>query len=291
AQDIVESADGFAQVFPEHKYKIVSLLQARDHIVGMTGDGVNDAPALKKADVGIAVSGATDVAKSAAHIVFTQPGLSVIIDSIKESRKIFQRMNNYAIYRISETIRILFFLVASILIFNLYPITPLMIVLLAIMNDIPIMMIAYDNVRISNRPERWEMKKVLGIATGLGLIGVVATFGLLYIGMNVFELKTGQLQSLIYLSLSVAGHLLFFIARTRDHFWTVKPATRLFIAIVATQMIATVITAQGILVPAIGWHTALFVWGYVLIWFVATDFAKGPIYQILEHKKLSLRSK
>jgi H+-transporting ATPase len=283
-QGIVEQADGFAQVFPEHKYKIVGLLQAKGHIVGMTGDGVNDAPALKKADVGIAVFGATDVAKSAAHIVLTQPGLSVIIDAVKESRKIFQRMKNYAIYRISETIRILLFLVSSIIIFNFYPITPLMIVLLAILNDVPIMTIAYDNVRISNRPERWEMKRVLGIATGLGLIGVISSFGLLYIGMNVFDLKTGPLQSLIYLKLSVAGHLLFFIARTRGHFWTVKPASKLFLAIITTQTIATIITAQGILVPAIGWHNALFVWVYALAWFLVTDFAKGPIYKLLENK-------
>ncbi|MGB6785380.1 MAG: plasma-membrane proton-efflux P-type ATPase [Nitrosotalea sp.] len=283
-QSIVEQADGFAQVFPEHKYKIVEMLQAKGHIVGMTGDGVNDAPALKKADVGIAVFGATDVAKSAAHIVLTQPGLSVIIDAIKESRKIFQRMKNYAIYRISETIRILFFLVSSILILNFYPITPLMIVLLAILNDVPIMTIAYDNVRISNRPERWEMRKVLGIATALGLIGVISSFGLLYIGMNVFELKTGPLQSLVYLKLSVAGHLLFFVARTRGHFWTVKPASKLFLAIIATQTTATIITAQGILVPAIGWYNALFVWGYALAWFLVTDFAKGPIYKLLENK-------
>ena len=289
-QGIVERADGFAQVFPEHKYKIVGMLQAKGHIVGMTGDGVNDAPALKKADVGIAVFGATDVAKSAAHIVLTQPGLSVIIDAIKESRKIFQRMKNYAIYRISETVRILFFLVSSIMIFNFYPITPLMIVLLAILNDVPIMTIAYDNVRISSKPERWEMKKVLGIATGLGLIGVVSSFGLLYIGMNVFELKTGPLQSLVYLKLSVAGHMLFFIARTRGHFWTVKPALKLFLAIIVTQTIATIITAQGILVPAIGWNNALFVWGYALVWFLITDFVKGPIYKLLEHKKLNLHN-
>lgn len=285
-QNTVERSDGFAQVFPEHKYKIVELLQSKGHIVGMTGDGVNDAPALKKADVGIAVFGATDVAKSAAHIVLTQPGLSVIVDAIKESRKIFQRMNNYAIYRISETIRILFFLVSSILIFSFYPITPLMIVLLAILNDIPIMTIAYDNVRISNNPERWEMRKVLGIATGLGLIGVVSSFTLLYLGINILDLKTGPLQSLIYLKLSVAGHLLFFIARTRGHFWTVKPALRLFLAIIATQTIATIITAQGILVPAIGWYNALFVWAYALVWFVITDFAKDPIYKLLENAKL-----
>jgi H+-transporting ATPase len=290
-QNIVEQADGFAQVFPEHKYKIVGLLQTKGHIVGMTGDGVNDAPALKKADVGIAVFGATDVAKSAAHIVLTQPGLSVIIDAIKESRRIFQRMNNYAIYRISETIRVLFFLVFSIIAFSFYPITPLMIVLLAILNDVPIMTIAYDNVKISSSPERWNMRKILGIATGLGMIGVVSSFVLLYIGNSVFDLHTGPLQSLIYLKLSVSGHLLFFAARTRNHFWSVKPATRLFLAIVTTQSIATIITAQGILLPSIGWNMALFVWGYSFVEFFIVDYAKLPIYRLLENKiKTCMRS-
>ena len=147
----MESADGFAQVFPEHKYRIVELLQNKGHIVGMTGDGVNDAPALKKADAGVAVDGATDAAKSAADVVLTKPGLSVIIDSIKESRKIFARMNNYAIYRIAETMRVLFFLSLTIIIFSFYPLTPVMIVLLALLNDLPIMMIAYDNVRIHDK--------------------------------------------------------------------------------------------------------------------------------------------
>ncbi len=110
AKGLIENADGFAQVFPEHKYRIVQLLQEKDHIVGMTGDGVNDAPALKKADVGVAVAGASDAAKSAADVVLTNPGLSVIIDALKESRKIFQRMENYAIYRIAETTRVLIFL-------------------------------------------------------------------------------------------------------------------------------------------------------------------------------------
>ncbi|NLA38990.1 MAG: plasma-membrane proton-efflux P-type ATPase, partial [Methanomicrobiales archaeon] len=146
AAEVVEGAAGFAEVFPEHKYRIVSLLQSREHIVGMTGDGVNDAPALKKADVGIAVAGATDAAKSAAAIVLTRPGLSVIIDAIKESRMIFQRMDRYVIYRISETIRVLFFITFAILLFGFFPITALMIVLLALLNDIPIMTIAWDNV-------------------------------------------------------------------------------------------------------------------------------------------------
>ena len=158
AQRVVDEADGFAQVFPEHKYQIVELLQREEHIVGMTGDGVNDAPALKKADAGIAVAGATDAAKSAADIVFTKHGLSTIIDAIKESRKIFQRMTNYSIYRIAETIRVLFFITASIIIFQFYPVTALMIVLLALLNDVPIMTIAYDNVKYSDKPEKWNIR-------------------------------------------------------------------------------------------------------------------------------------
>jgi H+-transporting ATPase len=283
---IVENADGFAQVFPEDKYHIVELLQEKGHIVCMTSDGVNDAPALKKADIGIAVEGATDAAKSAAGIVLTQPGLSVIIDAIKESRKIFQRMNNYAIYRIGETIRILLFLTLSIMVFNFYPITPLMIVLLAILNDMPIMTIAYDNVRHSAQPERWNMRTVLGIATILGIIGVASTFILLYIGKDVFQLNSSILQSFIYLKLSVAGHLFLFAARTRHHFWSIKPGIRLFLAVVGTQITATLITVYGVLLPAIGWKLAIFVWIYSLIEFVIVDFSKIPTYNLLEHKGL-----
>lgn len=144
--DSIENADGFAQVFPEHKFHIVDILQKRGHIVGMTGDGVNDAPALKEADCGIAVSNATDAARAAADIVLLTPGLSVIIDAIKESRKIFQRMNSYAIYRIAETLRVLMFMTLAILIFNFYPLTAVMIVMLALLNDGAILSIAYDNV-------------------------------------------------------------------------------------------------------------------------------------------------
>ena len=185
--DAIEAADGFAQVFPEHKYQIVEALQARKHIVGMTGDGVNDAPALKKADAGIAVAGATDAARAAADIVLLTPGLSVIIDAIRESRKIFQRMNSYAIYRIAETIRVLLFMTLSILVFNFYPVTAVMIVLLALLNDGAILSIAYDRVHYSVDPEAWNMHMVLGIATVLGIAGVIASFGLFYLGERVFH--------------------------------------------------------------------------------------------------------
>ena len=278
----VENADGFAQVFPEHKYRIVELLQHKGHIVGMTGDGVNDAPALKEADCGIAVAGATDAAKSAADIVLTRPGLSVIIDAIKESRKIFQRMDNYSIYRIAETIRVLFFITFSIIVFGFYPVTALMIVLLALLNDAPIMTIAYDNVRYSNDPEKWNMKRTLGISTFLGLIGVVSSFLILYIGQDVFLLTPAVLQSFIYLKLSVAGHLTVFVARTKKSFWSIKPSIQLFTAVIVTQTIATIITVYGILLPAMGWGLALFVWAYALIAFLITDFLKLHVYRLLD---------
>jgi H+-transporting ATPase len=289
AQRVVEAADGFAQVFPEHKYHIVELLQGKEHIVGMTGDGVNDAPALKKADVGIAVAGATDAAKSSADIVLTQPGLSVITDAIKESRKIFQRMTNYSIYRISETIRVLLFITTSIVVFKFYPVTPLMIVLLAILNDLPIMTIAYDNVRYPNEPERWNMRTLLGIATLLGFLGVLQTFGLLYIGLHAFKLNHEILQSFIYLKLSLSGHLLMFMARTKRHFWSIKPAKSLFIAIITTQIVATLITVYGILLPAMGWRLAGIVWGYCLLGFVIIDFAKIGFYKLLDHTDIRFR--
>ena len=171
-------------MFPEHKFHIIDVLQKRGHIVGMTGDGVNDAPALKKADCGIAVSGATDAARAAASIVLVAPGLSVIIDAIKESRKIFQRMNSYAIYRIAETLRVLLLMTLAILIFKFYPVTAVMIVMIALLNDGAILSIAYDNVHYRDQPEAWNMRMVLGISTVLGVIGVVAAFGLFYLGRS-----------------------------------------------------------------------------------------------------------
>jgi H+-transporting ATPase len=291
AERAVEKADGFAQVFPEHKFHIVELLQHKGHIVGMTGDGVNDAPALKEADAGIAVAGATDAAKSAADIVLTQPGLSVIIDAIKESRKIFQRMGNYAIYRIAETIRVLFFITASILAFGFYPVTALMIVLLALLNDAPIMTIAYDNVRYSNYPEKWNMRTILGLASYLGIIGVFVSFGILYVGQVIFHLSRDVLQSFIYLKLSVAGQLTVFVARTRGHFWSVKPAWQLLAAVIGTQSIAVIITVYGILLPAMGWGYAIFILAYALGAFVITDFLKIPIYRLLDHSGVRFASK
>jgi H+-transporting ATPase len=288
----IEKADGFAQVFPEHKYHIVDVLQRLGHIVGMTGDGVNDAPALKKADCGIAVSGATDAARAAASMVLMTPGLTVIVDAIKESRRIVQRMNSYAIYRIAETLRVLLFMTAAILVFNFYPITAVMIVMLALLNDGAILAIAYDNVIYKRQPEKWNMRLVLEIATVLGIIGPIAAFGLFYLGDRVFHLGHPQIQTLMYLKLSVAGHLTIFITRTRGPFWSIRPAWILLFAVLGTQTFATLMAVYGLhIMEPIGWGWAAFVWGYALTWALFTDAVKLLAYRIFDSTRATVKPK
>src|SRR5277367_3481384 len=282
----IEDADGFAQVFPEHKFHIVDVLQKHGHIVGMTGDGVNDAPALKKADCGIAVSGATDAARAAAAIVLLTPGLSVIIEAIKESRRIFQRMNSYAIYRIAETLRVLLFMTLAIVVFKFYPLTAIMIVMLALLNDGAILSIAYDNVIYRMKPEAWDMRTVLGVSTVLGVTGVVSAFGLFYLGERVFHLDRAQIQTLMYLKLSVAGHLTIFLTRTRGPFWSIRPATILWVAVLGTQIIATLIAVYGLFMTPLGWGWALFVWGYTVAWFMVNDRVKLFAYRLFDPAKV-----
>ena len=288
---LIEKADGFAQVFPEHKFHIVDVLQKHGHIVGMTGDGVNDAPALKKADCGIAVSGATDAARAAAAIVLLTPGLSVVIDAIKESRRIFQRMNSYAIYRIAETLRVLLFMTLAILIFNFYPLTAVMIVMLALLNDGAILSIAYDNVQYRDQPEAWNMRMVLGIATVLGVIGPIAAFGLFYLGDRVFRLDRSHVQTLMYLMLSVAGHLTIFLSRTRGPFWSIRPAKILLVAVFGTQIVATLIAVYGLFMTPLGWKWAGFVWAYALIWFFINDSLKLVAYKVLDATQGAVKPK
>jgi len=278
----IESTDGFAQVFPEHKYHIVEVLQQRGHIIGMTGDGVNDAPALKKADAGIAVAGATDAARSAADIVLLIPGLSVIVDAIKESRKIFQRMINYATYRIAETIALLGFLAIAILAFKVYPVTAIMIVLLAILNDFAIISIAYDNTRYSNKPETWNMRLVMGIAIVLGIFAMFRSFGIFYLGERLFHLDPDTLRTLVYLNLSIGGHLTLFVARTRGTFWSIWPSRILLGAVFGTQAAATLIAVNGVLMSPITWQMAGIVWGYCAALFLLQDRVKLLAYRIFD---------
>jgi H+-transporting ATPase len=285
AAALIESADGFAEVFPQNKYDIIDVLQKHGHIVGMTGDGVNDAPALKKADCGIAVSTATDAARASAAIVLMTPGLSVIIEGIKESRKIFQRMNSYSMYRIAETLRVLLFMTLAILIFNFYPVTAVMIVMIALLNDGAILSIAYDNVSYGKKPEAWNMRLVLGISTVLGATGTIAIFGLFYLSLKVFHLDDAHTQTMMYLKMSVAGHLTIFLTRTRGPFWSIRPARILVVAVLGTQIIATLIAVYGWFMSPLGWGYALFVWAYALAWFLVSDRVKLLAYRILDATK------
>jgi H+-transporting ATPase len=264
----IERASGVARVFPEHKFRIVKALQDEgEHIVGMTGDGVNDAPALKQADIGIAVSGATDAARAAADLVLTAPGLTVITAAIEEARRIFERMTSYATYRIAETIRVLLFMALSIVVFNFYPVTAVMIVLLAILNDFPIMMIAYDNVTVAPRPVRWNMQRVLTVASVLGAIGVVETFVLFWFLDDHLQLPRELTQSIIFLKLLIAGHLTIYVTRQQGWFWQRPwPSLRLFGTCEATQALGTLVAVYGLFMHPIGWGWALAVWAYALAW-------------------------
>ncbi len=281
----IVAADGFARVFPEHKFKIVKILQGAGHIVGMTGDGVNDAPALKQADIGIAVSGATDAARAAADLVLTAPGLSVITSAIEEARRIFERMTSYAVYRIAETMRLLLFMTASILIFNFYPVTAIMVVLLALLNDLPIMMIAYDNAPVAEAPVRWDMGRVLTIATALGVYGVIESFVLYWIVRDYLGLARPVVQALIFLKLLVSGHMTIYLTRNTGPVWERPwPSWKLVVPAEATQVVGTLVVVYGFFMSPTGWPLALMVWAYALVSFFVASAVKIGVYRMIANR-------
>ena len=270
-------ADGFARVFPEHKYAIVKALQGQGHLVAMTGDGVNDAPALKQADCGTAVSGATDAARGAAALILTSPGLSVINNAIDEARRIFGRITSYTIYRVALTMTIMFLVVLSSITLGFQPLTAVMIVIMSLLDDIPIMTIAYDNTPVSERPIRWRMPRILSVSAVLGMFSVAQAFGLLLLGLEVLSnpawnawfglADRAHLQTAVFLQLVVGGHLLLFVTRSERWFFLPPfPAWPLSSAILATQVAAALMCAFGWLVPAISWQTIGAVWAYNIAW-------------------------
>lgn len=289
----VEAADGFARVFPEHKYAIVKALQDRGHVVAMTGDGVNDAPALKQADCGVAVSGATDAARAAAALVLTAPGLSTIIDAIEEARQIFERILNYIVYRVAMTLDIMFVVVLATIVFGFSPLTPIMIIMLALLDDVPIMTIAYDNTFLPKKPVRWDMRRILFGASLMGILSIVQTFGLLLIGIEWINnaglqgwvaLTQGQLQTILFLQLAAGGHLLLLVIRSRGTVFSRPwPAPPLLLAVTGTQALAVLICGFGWFVEAIPWTIIGLVWGYMLIWLVILDAVKLAMFHRLSH--------
>ena len=282
--EMIEEVDIFAEVVPEDKYALVERLQKAGHMVGMTGDGVNDAPALKKADCGFAVANATDAARAAADIILTAPGLSVINDAIEQARITFERMKSYAIFRIAETIRVLLFMTLSILVFDFYPITAVMIVILALLNDIPILAIAYDRTRVHRRPVRWNLRELTVVASALGFTGVVSSFLLFFI-LQERGVDEALIKSVLFLKLIVAGHSTLYITRSEGWFWEKPwPAPLLFWATFGTEILGTLIAVHGIFMAPIGWEYALGVWAYALVWFLVNDAVKMFTYRMLRRE-------
>ncbi len=288
----IKETNIFAEVTPEDKYQIVGALQKRNCIVSMTGDGVNDSPALKKADIGIAVSGSSPAAYYAADLVLLNNGLSVIKKAIDLSRMTFSRMESYATFRISETMRIVLFVFLSVLIFNYTPISAVMIILLALLNDIPVMAIAYDNAPIDKKPVRWHLKETIIISFILGTAGLISSFGLFY-WLNLEGYSKEIIQTILFLKLDVAGHSTLYLTRTgRNHFWKRPyPSLKFFLPAFLSRIIGTIIALMGIFMQAISWKMVIYIWIYVTLWFFFNDQIKVIGYRWLDKYKVHLDAK
>ncbi|KAF2309533.1 hypothetical protein GH714_003706 [Hevea brasiliensis] len=261
-EELIEKADGFAGVFPEHKYEIVKKLQERKHIVGMTGDGVNDAPALKKADIGIAVADATDAARGASDIVLTEPGLSVIISAVLTSRAIFQRMKNYTIYAVSITIRIVFGFMLIALIWK-FDFSPFMVLIIAILNDGTIMTISKDRVKPSPLPDSWKLKEIF--ATGIVLGGYLALMTVIFFwAMHKTDFFPDK----------------FGVRHIRNSEHEMMGALYLQVA----TLIAVYANWGFARIKGIGWGWAGVIWIYSVVFYVPLDFLKFAIRYILSGK-------
>ncbi|XP_078443683.1 plasma membrane ATPase isoform X2 [Wolffia australiana] len=296
--ELIEKADGFAGVFPEHKYEIVKKLQERKHICGMTGDGVNDAPALKKADIGIAVADATDAARGASDIVLTEPGLSVIISAVLTSRAIFQRMKNYTIYAVSITIRIVlgFMLIALIWKFDF---SPFMVLIIAILNDGTIMTISKDRVKPSPLPDSWKLKEIF--ATGIVLGSYLALMTVIFFwamkdtdffsdkfGVRSLRNSEDEMMAALYLQVSIVSQALIFVTRSRSWFFVERPGLLLVTAFVLAQLVATAISVYAnwgfARIKGTGWGWSGVIWLYSVVTFLPLDLLKFLIRYILSGK-------
>ncbi|CAJ2674853.1 plasma membrane ATPase 4-like [Trifolium pratense] len=296
--ELIEKADGFAGVFPEHKYEIVKRLQEKKHICGMTGDGVNDAPALKKADIGIAVADATDAARSASDIVLTEPGLSVIISAVLTSRAIFQRMKNYTIYAVSITIRIVFGFMFIALIWK-FDFAPFMVLIIAILNDGTIMTISKDRVKPSPLPDSWKLREIF--ATGVVLGSYMALMTVVFFwtikDTNFFPNKFGvrsirhnpeEIMAALYLQVSIISQALIFVTRSRSWSFAERPGLLLLGAFLIAQLVATLIAVYAnwgfARIKGMGWGWAGVIWLYSLVTYIPLDLLKFAIRYVLSGK-------
>lgn len=271
--------DVFARVLPEDKFQLVRSLQQSGHIVGMSGDGVNDAPALRQAEVGIAVANATDVAKAAASLVLTNPGLSDVKAAVETSRRIYQRMLTYTLNKIIKTMEISIFLSVGMMLTGVFVITPLLIVLLLFTNDFVTMSIATDNVAYSRKPERWNVPQLMLTAGILAAFVLLLSFGVFFAGRDWLHLPLNQLQTLVFVMLVFTGQGNVYLVRERRHFWSSLPSRWLLWATILDILAVCTLSTQGILMAPIPLTLVgglmLLVLGYLFI----IDFIKIRIFQ------------
>ncbi|SIM32390.1 plasma-membrane proton-efflux P-type ATPase [Cuniculiplasma divulgatum] len=274
----VDDCNAFAEVFPEDKFSIVKILQKEGHITGMTGDGVNDAPALKQAEVGIAVASATDVAKASASIVLTHEGLTDIVSAVEDGRKIFQRMLTYTLNKIIKTVQVAIFLTTSFFIFRFFVTTPFDIILLLFANDFVTMSIATDNVRFSKNPEKWNVRSLVGSSFSLAMFIVVESFAILIIGMRL-GLNNNQIHTFIFDMLVFSGQFTVYMVRERGRFWNSRPSKWLLSATVADLIFISLISWLGILVTAIPLRNILLVLALTFLSMAIIDLGKNYIFR------------
>ncbi|KAI8068323.1 plasma-membrane proton-efflux P-type ATPase [Gongronella butleri] len=279
-----QRADGFAQVIPEHKYRVVELLQNKGLLVGMTGDGVNDAPALKKANVGIAVEGCTDAARSAADIVLLAAGLSTIVDGVMTSRAIFQRLRSYALYRITSTIHFLLFMFIITLVED-WRMPAVLLIMICVLNDAATLVISVDNTEISERPDKWRIGQLLTLSVVLAVLLAALSFGHFYVARDVFHVTDNELHSIMYLHISSAPHFVIFSTRVPGFWWENMPHWIFAVCIIGTQVVALFMSVYGVFGEREGVAPCGYGWGFAvlgisLVYFMFLDVVKVYIFRM-----------
>ena len=264
----------FAEILPEDKFHLVEQAK-KFFIVASNGDGVNDLPAIKAANVGIAVKNAVNALKATADIVLLSEGISVIRDALIESRKIFERIYTYSLYRISESLRLIATIAILGILYGTYPMTALQIILIALLNDIPIISLAFDKVKITNRPAKIEVKKRFILSSSYGIVGICTSLMLFFIVKNIWHLEWQVIQTMFFLKLTISGHMLIYVAHTKEHWWKFLPSKEVIWSTLVTQLIATSLAFSGFLMPGklALWEVG-FVWVWALCWMQVSELVK-----------------
>ena len=271
---ILEEYDGFAEIYPEDKYRVVKLLQSRGHMVGMTGDGVNDSPALKQAEVGIAVSNSSDVAKASASIVLTEPGTKVIIEAIKTSREIYQRMLTWVVNKVTKVIQFVGLLVLGFFWLHHAVLSILGMVLLVFANDFVTMSLATDNVETTSSPNVWNVKNITLASLIIGALLVVEGAIVVLIGTSFYHMDLGTLQTFVMLMLVFTSQFRVLIVRERRHFWSSRPGRELIISSVATLFGFALLGVYGVVLPSVTLAQVLLVLAFSALFTLGVDFPK-----------------